>query len=546
MACNSYSNNANPAVVFSMSTLPPGFCPAGYQALFDAIPTYLQGVLPTNYSTFLITDSTPAVTDRDKLWVKVDANCKPLGFYLYVSAYAAWLPVGNKVWNGDDGGTVNALAVTFDPTLKYLTDGHLFIVKAGTVANTGASTLNASSLGALAITKYGNQPLEGGEILPGAFLLLTYRDAGTDYFELLNPAPAAAGITPVNRLINGSFEADSDDDGQPDGWEFDPNGGTPGGATGAINSSTVAHGANSFAINGAANTSGSVDMAVMQPCKGNDTYTDGELMLLSFWQQTSDQLNDDQISVSWYDKDGVLISSATIWTWDTTAAANTWKRFYAPLVPASGARFFKLSIIGNTTGGGSGTSYYDGLSIETVTFKRKVSTTTAGTYAWVCPTGVFSVRATCVGGGGGGAGGAVGLGGGGGGGGGVAVSIINTTPGTTYSVVVGAAGAAGLAGGAGGAGGNSSFNGVVGNGGVGGIGPGVQGTGGGGTGQFVTNGADGTGPVGATGGNGGSSAAFGGLGTAATAGCSPGGGGAGGTGAAVGLIAGTGSVTIEY
>jgi len=548
MACNDYSNGSAPQVVFSMGTLPPGFCPDGYQALFDAIATYLAGTLPANFSTFLIRDSTPAVTDRDKLWLSVDpANCRPLGFYLYSTTHAAWVPVAQQVWNGDAAGTANALTCTFSPTLKYLTAGHMFIVKASATANTAAATLNPSSLGAKAIKKQGGQALEGGEILPNALLLLTWR---SDYFELLNPAPSSASLMPVNRLINGSFETDSDADGQPDGWEFDANGGTPGGATGAISTSTVGHGAKSYAINGAANTSGSLAMLDMQPCKGNNspTDTDGELMLLSFWQRTSDTLNDDTIQVSWYDASTppALISSSTIWAWDTTAAANTWKRFYAPMVPATGARFFKLTIIGNTTGGGIGISYYDGLAVETVTFKRKVSTTTAGTYPWVCPAGVFSVRATCVGAGGGGAGGAVGLGGGGGGGGGVAVSIVNTTPLTTYSVVVGAAGAAGLAGGAGGAGGNSSFNGVVGNGGVGGIGPGVLGTGGGGTGQFVTNGGDGTGPVGATGGNGGSSASFGGSGTAATAGCSPGGGGAGGTGAVVGLAGGTGSVTIEY
>ena len=52
MACTSYSNNASPNVVFSMSTLPGNFCPSGYQALLDAVATYLVGTLPGNYSTF--------------------------------------------------------------------------------------------------------------------------------------------------------------------------------------------------------------------------------------------------------------------------------------------------------------------------------------------------------------------------------------------------------------------------------------------------------------------------------------------------------------
>ena len=445
MACNDYSNNAGAQVESVASQLPPGFCFSNPQSVIDAVATYVRNYLPGNYSTFLIRDSTPAVTDRDKLWLSVDpANCRPLGFYLYSTTHATWVPVGNQVWNGDAGGTANALTCTFSPTLKYLTAGHLFIVKASSVANNAAATLNPSGIGNKDIKKNGGQPLQGGEILPNSLLLLTWR---SDYFELLNPAPASASLTPVNRLINGSFEVDSDADGIPDGWDFDVNGGTPGGATGTISTGTVGHGASSFSINGAANTSGALNMLDMQPCKGDDTYTDGEMMVLSFWHQTSDALNDDQIEVSWYDEAGVLISSATIWTWDTTAAAGTWKRMFAAMVPASGARFFKLSIIGNATGGGTGTSYYDGLAIETVTFKRKceffyTGSAATASYAWQCPSGVTWIRVRAVGGGGGGGTVAGVNGGGGGGAGGTVVACVPVVPLTRYLVAVGAGGAA--------------------------------------------------------------------------------------------------------
>lgn len=553
MACNDYSNGSAPQVVFSMGTLPPGFCPDGYQALFDAIATYLAGTLPANFSTFLIRDSTPAVTDRDKLWLSVDpSNCRPLGFYLYSTTHAAWVPVAQQVWNGDAAGTANALTCTFSPTLKYLTAGHLFIVKASATANTAAATLNPSSLGAKDIKKQGGQALEGGEILPNALLLLTWR---SDYFELLNPAPSSASLTPVNRIINGSFETDSDADGQPDGWEFDANGGTPGGATGSISTSTVGHGAKSYAINGAANTSGSLAMLDMQPCKGDDTYSDGEMMLLSFWQQTSDSLNDDTIDVSWYDKDGVLLSSSTIWTWDTTAAANTWKRMFAAMVPASGARFFKLTIIGNTTGGGTGTSYYDGLAVETVTFKRRVRFEYAGsassiTYNWKCPTGVTWVRFLLVGGGGGGAS-AVPSGSPGGGGGGIVNAVCPTIPDTNYSVVVGAGGAGGVGtNAAGSAGSNTTFNGNTAAGGAGGTVSG--GAGGTGTLSGTSVGWTFSGQVGnesVDGGHGGSSEGGGGVGNAAGsagAGSKFGGGGGGGSAVSGGGAGGSGYAEIQY
>lgn len=552
MACNDYSNGSAPQVVFSMSTLPGGFCPDGYQALFDAIATYLQGTLPGNYSTFLIRDTTPAVTDRDKLWLSVDpSNCRPLGFYLYSTAHATWVPVGNQVWNGDGSWSGTVIQSTVSPTLKYLTDGHLFIIKAPTSANAGAADLNVSSLGDKDITKFGGQPLEGGEILPNALLLLTWRTAA-NAFELLNPAPASANLTPVNRLINGSFEVDSDADGIPDGWDFDVNGGTPGGATGTISTSTVGHGANSFSINGAANTSGALVMQEMQPCKGNDTYADGELMLLSFWQQTSNVLNDDVIEVEWFDKDGASLGASTIWSWNTAAAANTWKQFYAPMVPLTGARFFQLSIIGNSTGGGTGISYYDGLAVETITFKRQSSCSTAGTYTWNCPTGIYSARVTCIGGGGGGGAGAGGNAGAGGGAGGRATSIISVTPLTAYTVIVGAGGAAGAAGGDGGAGTNSDFGGgtVIGNGAAGGQGAGTGingGAGGGGTGQFVVTGGNGANSASPVGGDGGSGCSFGGNnGAPGGAGGSPGGGGGGGDAAQAGGAGASGQVLIEY
>jgi len=68
--------------------------------------------------------------------------------------------------------------------------------------------------------------------------------------------------------------------------------------------------------------------------------------------------------------------------------------------------------------------------------------TTPGTYSWTAPTGVTSVCVVCVGGGGGGCCGSYGNGGGGAGGGGLGwKNNIAVTPGSSYTVVVGAGGA---------------------------------------------------------------------------------------------------------
>ncbi|MGE5467838.1 MAG: DUF6701 domain-containing protein [Ignavibacteria bacterium] len=164
---------------------------------------------------------------------------------------------------------------------------------------------------------------------------------------------------------------------------------------------------------------------------------------------------------------------------------------------------------------------------------------TAGTYTWTAPTGVTSVTVEAWGGGGAG-GAATGnpSAGGGGAGGQYASKSLTVTPGTSYTIVVGAGGAGGS--GNGGTGGDSTFNGtsVVAKGGAGGSAATTSiGVGAGGTGSS----AGGVGSTVYAGGSGSGGATF--LGLWIT-GSGAGGGGAGSTGAggnASGTSAGSGT-----
>jgi hypothetical protein len=144
--------------------------------------------------------------------------------------------------------------------------------------------------------------------------------------------------------------------------------------------------------------------------------------------------------------------------------------------------------------------------------------TTAGTYTWVAPTAITSVSVVCVGGGGGG-----GNTDAAGGGGGLRYkNSITVTPGTSYTVVVGAGGTTGNGGqsyfnstsevyangGSGSTGGTGIATGGSIGGGNGGNGNGSQGGGGGGAGGYSGNGGAGgayfvNGSAGAGGGGGG-------------------------------------------
>jgi hypothetical protein len=219
------------------------------------------------------------------------------------------------------------------------------------------------------------------------------------------------------------------------------------------------------------------------------------------------------------------------------------------------------------------------ITAASLSFRNMVAYSTAGTYTWTAPAGVTEVYVEVAGGGGGGSGGVSGSsasGGGGGGAGGVAEGFVAVTPGSQYTVTVGAAGAAGsVGGGQGGVGGASSFNGLTGNGGSGAQthvnmlgGPqGAGGTASGGTVNLTGNaGVWGMSyfsgwPLGGMGGNGGGNALGGGgsggtwantNGYPGTAGSAFGGGGGGGSGSSssgtggVGSAGGAGGVILEW
>lgn len=55
------------------------------QELFDLISEYVKAVLTDSYNLFVISETTPAVTDNDKTWIQVDSN----GAIIDVKTYAS-------------------------------------------------------------------------------------------------------------------------------------------------------------------------------------------------------------------------------------------------------------------------------------------------------------------------------------------------------------------------------------------------------------------------------------------------------------------------
>ena len=240
---------------------------------------------------------------------------------------------------------------------------------------------------------------------------------------------------------------------------------------------------------------------------------------------------------------GGAISSYTAYC--TTTGTNTASGASSPLTVTglSTAVAYTFKVIATNAYGPS----YPSASSNSVTIPIPTCATytTPGTYSWVAPTGVTSVAAVVVGGGG--SGGNVCMctgnkGGGGGGGGALRYGNgISVTPGTSYTVTVGAGGVKnGGLNNAGNVATGSVFRGVIaygGNGGLAGSTGGAGGCGTGGTGGY-NGGAGGTGSYngGSAAGGGGGAAGYAGNGgaggtysAASTAGSGGGGGGGGGS-----------------
>lgn len=91
---------------------------------------------------------------------------------------------GRVTYCGADTGVADAYVATAPYTIT-LTDG-LWLRFKPAAPNTGASTLNASSLGAVSVRDYGGNLLTGGELAAGTIVDVVYDSAGP-YFRIINP-----------------------------------------------------------------------------------------------------------------------------------------------------------------------------------------------------------------------------------------------------------------------------------------------------------------------------------------------------------------------
>lgn len=81
--------------------------PSSLQGLVDILNTLLVGALGGTYTPYVISSSTPAVSDQDKIWARLDSGGRPTGLYKFYNGN--WRRFYNgkvgeiTVFNGDPG-----------------------------------------------------------------------------------------------------------------------------------------------------------------------------------------------------------------------------------------------------------------------------------------------------------------------------------------------------------------------------------------------------------------------------------------------------------
>lgn len=93
-------------------------------------------------------------------------------------ASAAQVQDSALIWCGTAGGTANALTLSVTPSISAYAVGQRFVFKSGASANTGATTVNISSVGAIAIQSNGSA-LVGGEIAANRWYSILVDTAST-------------------------------------------------------------------------------------------------------------------------------------------------------------------------------------------------------------------------------------------------------------------------------------------------------------------------------------------------------------------------------
>lgn len=129
----------NPQIIFTVGSLPPGFCPTSEQERVNGYIAQLSGVFPGTLNTFNFGNGLPTADNQDKPWIRTTST----GAFdrIFTFSGGAWISphpspaavggIGNEVrmWRGlladldtYDGGLAGAVTATTGPFWTEVTE----------------------------------------------------------------------------------------------------------------------------------------------------------------------------------------------------------------------------------------------------------------------------------------------------------------------------------------------------------------------------------------------------------------------------------------
>lgn len=180
-----------PEVLLTAGTLPQPYDTCLYPDEQARLEGFVAAILAEISGALQWQSSVEEPDDLELYWLKLDADGRQVATLKWSVEDARWLRWENlPATDGAVAGTADVITLAFSPSFSAATayeNGrqYIFIAEAD---NTGPVTINIDGVGAVALTKYGGQPLVAGDIQQDQLLVVVTDGISA---QLVNPTIAA-------------------------------------------------------------------------------------------------------------------------------------------------------------------------------------------------------------------------------------------------------------------------------------------------------------------------------------------------------------------
>lgn len=206
----------------------------------------------------------------------------------------------------------------------------------------------------------------------------------------LDPNASQASVQGFNLAQNGSFEIDSNSDGQPDNWTISPYTGS----AIAITNDVVTDGVEALEFNTTgAGTGGGTATSAKFPV------TEGTICSLAFSFYATHATTTNVFQIKWYDEDDVLQSTSTVTMPASGSVPTSWTSYTEDITADAAGTQGEIVLTGISSGGSnlSSKAYFDGIKITNADLATMNTTQTLTNKTLTSPVINGSATGTAIG-----------------------------------------------------------------------------------------------------------------------------------------------------